>query len=209
MSSKDVITFKQETITFIEDEKRLNLFGDDNLNLMIKFLIHGPLTISDFRLNFEKIGEKKSDKSIYRYLQQLIKAKLVAKGGKRITTTQEQDLISETLFIRTAQVFILLLPVFNKKASGEINSPFFDTLFYFIKDLYGKKDSDLTNFRKFMAKLDEEKDKHIVDLFEKADQETLQKINALDRKYITYALNASSWVAVALKHDLLEELKKL
>ncbi|NHK30713.1 MAG: hypothetical protein FK730_05135 [Asgard group archaeon] len=205
MTSQDVITYKQERIIFIKDEVQKKLFDDHNLRLVLKFLRKGPMTISDLIVAFKKHGEKKSDKSIYRYLQQLIKAKLIAKAGKRISTRDENDLVSETLFMRTAQAFI------TKQALSDMESeaPIFEALFLLIKQLYSDKTGNLDEFKELIKAIDEDRDKYTADLFINADEETNEIISELEGNNIFYSLDYASWLATMLKYDLKNELDNL
>lgn len=205
MASQDVITFKQEKMIFIKDEKQKKLFEDENLRLVLKFLRKGPMTISDLISTFKKHGEKKSDKSIYRYLQQLIKAKLIAKAGKRISIRNDNDLASETLFMRTAKAFIIKQPL----SEMESKSPFFEALFLFLKQLYGNKTGNLNKFKELIRKIDEDRDQFTFDLFINANKETNDKINDLEGSDIFYSLDYAAWLAIMLNYDLKKELDNL
>ncbi len=205
MASQDVITFRQEKMIFIVNDKQKKLFEDENLNLVLKFLRKGPMTISDLIIAFKKHSEKKSDKSIYRYLQQLVKAKLVAKAGKRISTQDENELVSETLFMRTANAFILKQPL----AETESKSPFFEAMFLFLKQLYENKSGNLNKFKDFIKKVDEDRDPYTYDLFTNADEETNTKIINLEGSDIFYSLDYAAWLAIVLNYDLKKELDNL
>ncbi|MFX0174071.1 MAG: hypothetical protein ACFE9L_19470, partial [Candidatus Hodarchaeota archaeon] len=50
-------------------------------------------------------GEKKSDITLYRYLNTLEKLKLVVPGGKRVSMDEKGQLKSQTLYVRTAKLF--------------------------------------------------------------------------------------------------------
>jgi hypothetical protein len=208
MASQDVITYKPAKLVFIKDEKKNELFEDENLNHVLKFLRKGPMTIQDLNASFKQYEEEKSDKSIYRYLHKLIQAKLVAKAGKRITTNSENDLISETLYMRTAYAFILKIPL-AKKEKEEFHSPIFDSMFLLLKQKYGNKKNGRKEFKKFFDKIDNERDQYIIDLYEKADKETKEKLGDLEGKNILFALEYASWIAILMKYDLKVELEKI
>ncbi|NHJ32773.1 MAG: hypothetical protein FK732_07915 [Asgard group archaeon] len=208
MSSQDVITYKPEKLVFIKEESKNRLFEDENLHRVMKFLRKGAMTIHDLSDAFKQIDEEKSDKSIYRYLHKLIQAKLVAKAGKRITTKDESDLTSETLYMRTAKAFILKIPL-ARKEKEKYHSPIFDAMFLLLKQKYGNKKGSQNEFKKFFDKLDIERDQLIIDLYEKADKETMKALEDLEGKNILHALEYASWLAILMKYDLSEELEKI
>ncbi len=55
------------------------------------------------------VDEKKSDKTIYGYLNKLKKANLVMETGKRIITYSESQIKTLTLYSRTAKVFYIAI----------------------------------------------------------------------------------------------------
>jgi hypothetical protein len=165
------------------------------------------MTIHDLNNAFKQYAEEKSDKTIYRYLHKLIQAKLVAKAGKRITTKNESDLTSETLYMRTADAYILKIPL-ARKEKEEFHSPIFDAMYLLFKKKFGKK-GDNKEFNKFFNKIDNERDQYIMDLYEQADKETMKALESLEGKNILFALEYASWLAILLKYDLKEEFEKI
>ena len=209
MTSQDVITFKPKKISFVSNDKDLKLFEDENLALVVKFLRKGAMTIPDLMVAFEKHADKKSDKSIYRYLSKLIKGKLVAKAGKRITTTTANDLQSETLYIRTADAFILKRPLTEVNKDGAICSPFYETMYHTLKPLFGDNPKGMNKFIEFFDKFDNEKDNFIISLYNNASKEVSKQIRELECSDIFYALDYASWIAILMKYDLKEDLDKI
>ena len=104
--SQDVVTYKQKTVITLTEEQVNLMYSDENLSYIIKFLRSGPRTVKELEKDFTKKGIKKSDKSIYRYLKNLIEVGMVAKAGKRITSKGAGELQSETIYIRTARMFL-------------------------------------------------------------------------------------------------------
>lgn len=208
MTSQDVITYKPKKLVFLKDSKRSELFEDENLSMVIKFLKKGPMTITDLMQSFKNIGLEKSDKSIYRYLHKLIQGKLVAKAGKRITAHDETDLTSETLYMRTSDAFILKIDL-SKEENGELKSPVFETLYHVFKQLHENKEGDIEAFKEFFDKMDKEKDEYIFKLFEEADKETYDKLAELDGKEILFALDYAAWLGILMKYNMKEELAKI
>ncbi|MFX0015872.1 MAG: hypothetical protein ACFE98_14890 [Candidatus Hermodarchaeota archaeon] len=109
---KDAITYTQPIMKEITDEATIKLFEDTNLTSVIKFLrTHKvPMTVVDLENAFKNVGEKKSDKTIYRYLKKLEDAGLVIQAGKRVFPSDEKKLKTHTLYMRTAKVFHLAKP---------------------------------------------------------------------------------------------------
>lgn len=207
--SKDVITFKQKPVLIIRDEETLEVFSDENLSLVLKFLIKGPLSIEDLEKNFKRYGEEKSDKSIYRYLNKLIEKKLVAKAGKRITSKNADDLTSETIYSRTAIAFITVAPVDKHvdAKEGEYGEVWIATKLL-LEEFFGKK-ADSNEFLEFATKLDEEKDDLVIKLFENASDETLERVAKLNYMGVNFVLQFVGWLASISQSDLRTEITSL
>ncbi|MHA1367125.1 MAG: hypothetical protein ACTSP5_12045 [Candidatus Heimdallarchaeota archaeon] len=195
MESQDVITFRQIPVKIINDVKTLEYFKDPNLRLVVAFLKKGPMTITDLERLFKDKGNEKSDKSIYRYLHKLIQAKIVAKAGKRVTSTDENNLASETLYTRSAKAFITVQPVDESRDCGlGSECPVWEASRLLLSQIFGK---------------DKEKDKIAIDLFENADEETLEKVANLDWEGINYVLQFVGWFAMVSKVDVRSKLKDI
>jgi len=116
--SQDAIAFKPKLLEFIRDEKILVLFKDKNLLKTLKILSMNkvPMTITEIGEAFTKLfssgdsksPDKKSEKTIYRYLNKLKEGGLVVPAGKRVAMKQGSDKIqTQTLYARKAKVFYL------------------------------------------------------------------------------------------------------
>jgi len=209
MESQDVITYTQKIVKVIDDEKTTKVIQDENLFPVLKYLQKGPMTIMDLVSIFKKSGEEKSDKTIYRYLHTLIKAKLVAKAGKRIISITEDELKSETLYMRTAKAFIFPEALKHDPNISEKGfCPVFDAARFLLKPVTGGKTLDSDCFQKLLFKIDQERDDLLVELFKNIEDSTIREINELNWRELEYCLNYTSWAALAAKVDLKKELAK-
>jgi hypothetical protein len=103
---QDAITYTQDLIKEISDSNTIKLFEDKNLMLVLKFLrTKNCMTVKDLEDSFAEVGEKKSDKSIYRYLKKLEEGDLVVPAGKRVFPGAKKKIATQTLYMRTAKIF--------------------------------------------------------------------------------------------------------
>jgi hypothetical protein len=207
--TQDVILTQQDPVKFIRDAETLEIFKDENLKYVLKFLQMGPMSIADLEDEFRKMGPKyeRSDKSIYRYLKELIKKNLVVKGGKRVTN-KDGEIKTETIFMRTAIAFITVTPVDDRECAGDETCPVWESVRVLLEEYHEKK-IDPKEFANFANKLDKKTDDLIIDLFENAKRETLEKIAKLDYKGVNYVLQFTGWLAMLSETDLDKELKTL
>ena len=92
--------FVQEGIRIIRDPKIITFFEDENSSIILNLLREKPMTVKELtkrynefvtekgtkqRLPQERILENlRTDKTMYRYIKDLKKAKLIAPAGQRI-----------------------------------------------------------------------------------------------------------------------------
>jgi len=105
---QDAIAYSQPLVKEITEIGTIELFKDENLMLLLKFLRESPgyMSVEELEALFRKTGKKKSDKSIYRYLKRLEDAGLVVQAGKRVFPKDKKRLKTQTLYMRTAKVFL-------------------------------------------------------------------------------------------------------
>ncbi len=205
---KNVVTFKQKPVIIIRDKETLDLFKDENLGYVLKFLRKEPMTIGDLEQCFKKAGIEKSDKSIYRYLHKLLQVKLVAKAGKRITSKTSDNLTSETIYTRSAIAFITVAPVAEPGTDGKKNNSVWDATRLLLSEHFGKNASE-KEFVKFANKLDKDRDQLVVNLFENATEETLMKVAQLDYQGINFLLQYIGWLAILPEQDIAKDLEQI
>ena len=117
---QDAVAYSQSLMKEITDEETIQLFKDKNLSRVIEFLrTHkGAMTVPELEESFKKIGEEKSDKTIYRYLKKLEDAGLVIQAGKRVFAS-ETKVKTQTLYMRSAKVFYIVKPEDDEEACPE------------------------------------------------------------------------------------------
>ncbi|MHA1212422.1 MAG: hypothetical protein ACTSSH_08170 [Candidatus Heimdallarchaeota archaeon] len=123
MSYQDVITTKEEIVKVIYDENISLLLRNSRYHPIIVALRKGPMTVRDLEIEYNKIITKDIDemelttrektelkqkmwrksKTLYKYLDVLIKNNLVIEVGRRIKKGQTA---SETLYGRASKLFI-------------------------------------------------------------------------------------------------------
>ena len=122
MGFQDVIDedFIQKGIGVIEDKEQISHLKDNTYSPIINALTKGPMTVKELTENYNKIVKKRAlkldipkavfekmkrtEKSIYRYVNDLISVGLVDLAGRRVVIDKTA---SENLYGRTAKVFLL------------------------------------------------------------------------------------------------------
>ena len=128
------------------------------MKYVLKFLQRGPMSIADLEESFASLGKKfeRSDKSIYRYLKELINRKLVVKGGKRVRKDAD-EMKTETIFMRTAIAFITVTPIDDRDCKGDELCPVWEGVRLLLEEQHNKK-IDAKKFAAFANKLDQKMD---------------------------------------------------
>ncbi len=206
--SQDVITYDQQTVIDLTEHQAEILNSDENLYYIIKFLRVGPRTVKELEKDFTHKGIKKSDKSIYRYLKTLIELGLVAKAGKRITSIGAGELSSETIYIRTAKIF--LTANLKKKLVSLENKDvklFHDTIYSLLADKFQDKIKSDKGIDDLINTLETRKQELVRDIFRNANEESMDKISKLDWGLVEYLIEYIGWLALSLEYDVEKEIE--
>ncbi|NHJ31354.1 MAG: hypothetical protein FK732_00685 [Asgard group archaeon] len=206
--SQDVITFNQQTAIDLTEKQAEILHSDENLYYIVKFLRVGPRTVKELEKDFTHKGMKKSDKSIYRYLKTLIEQGLVAKAGKRITSKGAGELQSETIYIRTAKIF--LTANLKKKLSSLEDKDvdlFYDTIYSLLAGKFKEKIKSDKGVDKLIQTLETKKQELVKDIFGNASEESMEKISNLDWGLIDYLIEYIGWLALSIEYDVIKEIE--
>jgi predicted transcriptional regulator len=206
--SQDVVTYKQETAIYLSEKQAEILNADENLYYIVKFLRVGPRTVKELEKDFTHKGIKKSDKSIYRYLKSLIEIGLVAKAGKRITSKGASELHSETIYIRTAKIFLTanLKKKLNSLEDKDIGL-FHDTVYSLLAGKYKDEIKSDKGVDKLIDTLESKKQELVKDIFGSANEETMEKISNLDWGLVEYLIEYIGWLALSLEYDIVKEIE--
>jgi len=207
-STKEIITIKQKPFIIINDSRIIDLLEDENYLKLLNFLKKGSMSVEDLEKSFENIDEKKSNKSIYRYLNKLIENKLVTKAGKRICSKSEHDLTTETIYMRTAIVFIKSSIFIGKKYNENSKDQIWDAIHSLLVDQLGENISQ-NDFTNLLNEIDTKKQNLAIRLLESANELTLEKIAQLDFASIEYGLYFLDWLLLNTKYNVKKEFEKL
>ncbi|MFX1511742.1 MAG: hypothetical protein ACFFCQ_04085 [Promethearchaeota archaeon] len=103
---QDVITIKPDPIRIIRDKETGRLLEDPNYIPIFIALRRTPMTVKELEQEYNTMAvQKKSDKTLYRYLHVLKKANLVVPVGQRVVMGKTA---TETLYGRTAVMFQMM-----------------------------------------------------------------------------------------------------
>ena len=171
----DAITYSQPLMKEISDDNAKKAFLDPNLSQILLILrdSNEPMTVDELEEKFKAIEQKKSSKTIYRYLKTLEDAELVVQAGKRVYSADMKKLRTKTLYMRAAKLFSpirtpyeikhqkkeiidIIGKLIEKNSDRKLKS--MDTLNDFIADLF-IRESELV--RKVLKNTDEEQAKII------------------------------------------------
>lgn len=186
MDYQDVITYKEESVK-IFDEEKADFFEDPRYTTIIKALRKGPMTVRDLEEEYNLIVTKQVEKmdltkkekealvekmtrkgkTLYKYLDALVKKGLVVEAGKRIRTGQTA---TETLYGRTARLFVLSNESKLQKIFAE-NEEVWDVIGSIIRREEGKEEIDTDCLKQAIEKINNSMNSARKDIFTKYSQE--------------------------------------
>lgn len=209
MSIQDVIIIHEKLVKAINKIENAKCLTDDkNCELLLDFLLKGPMTFDDIKKAFMKAGEKKSDKTIYGYLNKLKKADLVMETGKRIITYSESQIKTLTLYSRTAKVFYIALDLEGKGDDNQYDE-YYKVLSKLICEMKGIKEIDEKCFKKIYDDFILKKRKDIIKLNEIQNPEILNLLATFDTRGTKFVIDSLMWlIYISDKEELYDELRK-
>jgi len=195
MEMQDVIINKEKLVKTIYDLGSVKCLQDDkNCELLLNFLLNGPLTFEDIKDAFKSVNAKKSDKTIYGYLNRLKKAHLVMEAGKRIITYSESHIKTLTLYSRTAKVFYIALDLSGDEEEDKVDD-YFTVIGRITCQLLNFKKFDEARFRKFYDETTQKKRIDIEKINDISNPEILDLVATFDVRATKYVLDSVCWLA--------------
>ncbi|MFX0060946.1 MAG: hypothetical protein ACFFC7_02025 [Candidatus Hermodarchaeota archaeon] len=193
---KDLITFEPETIKFIEGEKAKLL--KEHIRI-IKALRQRNLTVKEIHALYydhEEQEHTRGLKTIYRYLEKLENAGIVAVAGQRMT---EGSRLVEKLYCRAAIVFFIDDEDEEKWWISESGREFGQKLNVILSELFQAPEIDSGIFHEFLSNLFTSQEKitkaiirkakeneKLRDLFSKTDIDLINKLNTIAALLTTF-----------------------
>lgn len=131
MGIKDFVTYQQEPIMLIKDtdefdyekieiinnkrvkkiikKKIIDFYLDNKIESILVILRSKPQTLEEITSNYNSLNNDTKKKiTIYKYLQDAIKAGLIKQVGKRLTQGSDiSKIVTDTLYGRTAKLYYL------------------------------------------------------------------------------------------------------
>ena len=204
---QDAVTYSQKLIREINDEKTIQLFKDKNLSRVIEFLrTHkGAMTVPELEESFKKIGEEKSDKTIYRYLKKLEDAGLVIQAGKRVFAS-ETKVKTQTLYMRSAKVFYIVRPEEEEEACPE-EKKLTEAIGISIGKMLNLRLKSVECLEKFLKRFRVQYSSYPRDIIKNAEDEITHLLEDLDFEYSKSLIETISMLA--LLNDKIEWQQEL
>ncbi|MHA2202897.1 MAG: hypothetical protein ACW991_04345 [Candidatus Hodarchaeales archaeon] len=193
---QDAISFKQKFVKVLRG-KETEVWNDEKLVHLIKILQNGPMTLDEISAEYRLKAEKKSDITLYRYLNKLEKLKLVIPGGKRVSMNEKNQLKSQTLYVRTAKLFFKGdYPNLSKNDKSDVIVRATGLILgQMIKNKKASEDSILN----LIEEIENRRINLIEELVKTAGDQLLELLADVDWKDINVLINRVGWLALILE----------
>jgi len=202
---KDIIEFKPALMKVIQDEETAKMVMDDLYYPILIVLRKGPMTVKEIETQYNEIAKnKKSDKTIYRYLKTLQEYDLIRAAGQRVVLGKTA---TETLFSRSAYAIYLRTEQseFWTKEEGQNLAL---VLGEALSPLLPDKKLNYDKFQLFLQGLILDRIDQLKGLLEVADETLLEGISSYDWRRFTVFYDLASLFAVLLTDSgLVEKLR--
>lgn len=213
--------FKKEGILIIENQEIIDIILDFYYSKIISVMREGPMTIKEIteKLNLllrtegkeKRLSEKeimdslRSEKSMYRYMKTLEKAKIVKLSGQRVVIGQTAV---EKLYSRTADIFYLA-PRTSKWWKGEKGRRIMNLVTQSIKLFYGIDNPNSDCLTELMARIADTTHNALFKSYDEKKQQLIELIYSAKDDEMDKALDALDiFEAIMNVGEYEEELKK-
>ena len=223
MDYQDVLTFKEETIKMIEPET-VELINNSRYNPIIVALREGPMTVRDLEEAYNRIitenidkldlpqkerkelieKSRRKGKTLYKYLDVLVKKDIVTEAGKRIKKGQTA---TETLYGRTAKLFVMS-DIFKGKRL-EFKEEVWIKIGNIISSMRNQETVDANCLKKAIHKINEDLSKTKDKIFTRFSEELvdiMEDIGYNDLNYIAGIIEL--FYTISAVPEIEKELKK-
>ena len=190
-----------------KDKKYTKVLTEDKINSLIKkdkFSKEEDKLIRDVLLLYKLDHHKKSDKTIYRYINELTQAGLLIKAGQRVIPDKTA---TETLYARKAKIYLLRQQAHDTWKCDECKSTLekVGALIGLSKNMDPPK---LDNLAKLMSKIDMSHENEQIRLFEQKDKEVLGIIKDCSFKETSHILDTFKIIYLLMNsQEFKEELE--
>ncbi len=215
MTYQDVISIKPSIFKHVSIEVNDPSFRDDNIVFLRTLLRQkGPMTVRDIVEEYTNNDNKKSDKTIYRYLSKLNDVGIVAKVGKRVFIDKENNIRTEMLYGNSAYLFLTGVNVhpFNETAEGDIlekRDSIAKVIGLFLKKLIGAKKINEKCLEKILVRRHTNAQTTLIKTIEAGDEEIYRMVKELEYYDTGVILEVLSWLGSILSEpNLVKELEK-
>ena len=190
------------------DKEYTRVLGEAKVNSLVKKekLSEGDVKlIKDVLLKYKLDHHQKSDKTIYRYVNELTQSGLLIKAGQRVITGKTA---TETLYTRKAKIFLLRQQEHDTWQCEDCRSTL-SKVGALIALSKNKDAPTVDNLATLMASVDMFHEDEQIRLFEQYEQEVLEIVKDCSFKETTHILNTFKIVYLLLNYKEFEdELKK-
>ncbi len=215
MTSQDVISIEPSIFKHITVDANDPTFRDDNVVFLRTLLRQkGPMTVRDIVDEYEKENNKKSIKTIYRYLGKLTEAEIVAKVGKRVFVDEENNIRTETLYGNSAYLFLTATDIhpFSENAEGPVllkRDPITKVIGLFLKKRLGSKNIDEECLKKILVKRHTNAEEYLVKTIESGDEEIYNLVKELEYYDTGVILEVVAWLGSIMSNpNIVKEIEK-
>ncbi len=214
MKTQDIIDpdFKQKPVILIKDEEKLLIMNNPNYYPILMSLREGHKTVKEIEEDYAKFiikdlkkqgikdekkikemvsKKKRSDKSLYRYIQHLIDAGFVALVGKRIAMEKS---MTEKLFARTAK-FFFVESYYEKMICANQNC--IESLAQLLGIIYNVPQPNKSDLKQFISLMNSSSKKITSMLFNEKSEEFVQMVDSLSLDEVTAVIQTLSIIDLA------------
>ena len=207
---KDVLMYDQKIILKLNSEQK-NFLSNRIYGVILRSLRNQPRPIDEIAQFLEDAGISKSKKSLYRYLNTLVKSGLVVLAGKRIIVQENGKLSSLNLYTRAAKFYfnynIDVDP--EDEEYQEVRQNFVESVKLFLETGYDRK-LENSRFHQTLQQIFDDKEKALFSLMKVIPNEKMNVLQSIEWADLSRNLDVATILKIMVDSPkILDQLRSI
>ncbi|NPD89310.1 MAG: winged helix-turn-helix transcriptional regulator [Asgard group archaeon] len=205
---QDTIAYQQKAFLVVNTPEAVKCLRDRKIRFRILTLLtDNPMTLSELKNEL-----KKSDKTVYRYLNELENAGLVVQAGRRVFKNEKNKFSGQTLYTRSAKVFYdgLIMEEIDQwikdKKTTKHQNKIMNQVSLLVGQLFNNRKGDNKSLWELHKKLIKKRTEFIETFLDNLSEENMSIITSLTYKEVQYIIDTVGLFALLTEPGWNEEL---
>ena len=209
-NQKDVMMYDQKIILKLNSQQK-DFLLHRIYGIILRSLRDKPRTIDEIANFLEQANITKSKKSLYRYVNTLVKSGLVVLAGKRITIHEDSRISTLNLYTRSAKFYfnynIDINP--NDEDYELVKQEFINSVTLFLETSYDVE-LNIVKFNQILTRIFDNKEKALLSLMKDLPSKKMEVLKSIEWPDLSRNLDVATLLKIMIDNpDVLDKLRSV